>query len=211
MNELLSRFLNQLRFWSFHCAVCAAPSFLMAGILLEYFKSAHNTAAMLLGISFFIIAYAALSTFWTPLIEPQHILSRALRVALKVRLIVSVLSLLPLIPLFIASEGYERAMGIIFLPDYWAGWLAYAILEVVSQLLGSGFVNPEEGSFLSTLLWTILEGGILSFALFMLTFFCLLIVTAQQKRKWQKEGLSNPTSSESMPTSPLDQELSKEP
>ena len=196
MNETTTRFLKQFRHWGLHCAICAAPSFAIAGLFLNFFDSAANTAAMLAGITLFILGYSLLSTFWKPLHDPEHPLSKSLRLALKIRLFISAASLFFLI--LAASGGGDSAFGaLLFLPDYWAGMLAFTILNHSMGFFGVIEMLPESENFITTLIWTLLEGGILSFALFMLTFFCLMIVSARQKKAWQNETLAGakPTSS----------------
>ncbi|MGJ8724692.1 MAG: hypothetical protein ACSHYB_09055 [Roseibacillus sp.] len=188
MNETAQRFFEQFHHWGLHCAICAAPSFAIAGLYLGFFGSPVNTAAMLFGVTAFILAFSAISTFWKPLHDPNHLLSRALRLALKIRFAVSAISLL-LILSTMSDGGRDPREIITFVPDYWAGMLALTILNYSGGFFGFTEVIPTSGNFLTTLIWTLLEGGILSFALFMLSFFCLLFVSARQKRAWQEESL----------------------
>jgi len=53
----LQSFLTQLRFWSIHCSLTAAPSFILAAYL---FEGPGVIPTMLLGVLTFIIAYITL-------------------------------------------------------------------------------------------------------------------------------------------------------
>lgn len=163
-------FLQNLKLWSAHCSLTALPSFLLAGFLLQYFQNLTQVTAMLIGIGLFILGYASLSTFLKPLRNKKSLLSQALSLALKLRLAVSVLSL-PFVLYCIKHEDF-----IFWIPDYWSGWTAAMILTQLEHLL-------EYSSFAHTLIWTLLEGAIISFFLFMTAFFCLLIVNKRQKKK----------------------------
>ena len=180
MNPYRKRFLKQLLHWGIHCSVCAAPSFLIAGLLLSFFDSLENTFAMIFGVVIFILAYSTLTTFWKPLHDPKHPLSRALKIALKIRFGISIVSLL-LLYFALNISSSEKLIG--WLPDYWAGWLSYMILARGIDLLGLPEFDLDSGNFITILIWTVLEGGVLSFLLFMLVFFSLLILSFRQRRK----------------------------
>ena len=183
-------FLSELKFWSFHCSLTALPSFLMAGVSLEYFKSPSSVAAMLLAVLVFIFGYTLLTTFLKPFQEKQNLISRALQAALQARLVVTLMTIL----VFILDIKEQTTLP--YLPDYWAGFLSGMVINSVS---GGELLEAKTVPFFLVFSWTILEGIILSFLLFMLTFFCLLVVTISQKRKWQKESFRQ------IPTSANDQ------
>lgn len=65
--SFLTIFLRQLRFWTFHCIVNAAPSFCIAVMFLKLGKSPVAISAMLAGIGTFIVLYAATTSFSGPL------------------------------------------------------------------------------------------------------------------------------------------------
>lgn len=187
MTKATPRYLKELKFWTLHCSITALPSFLIAGFYLKYFKLANHTIAMLVGIGIFILAYAAFTTFVKPFHNSKSILSQTLKLALKIRLFVSVISIIFLLC------GEEAMALLLFLPDYWAGFLAGLSLSFVSeQLMGLSHVSYPNFPPLFVLIWTLLEGVILSFLLFALCFCCLFIINIQRKRNWQKNNLPSP-------------------
>lgn len=164
-------FLRNLRFWSLHCSITAFPSFLMAGILVGIFEELLASLAMVVGVLIFILGYTSLSTFLSALNDRTTLLSRALRVALKIRVGLSLIALL----------GLGVPFLLIFHPDYWAGILAKGILELAYEYVGGGTYNlAESRHFLAILLWTLAVGILLSFLLVFVSFFCLLFVNRQQ-------------------------------
>lgn len=164
-------FLRNLRFWTLHCSITAFPSFLIAGILLGLFDELSASLAMIIGVLIFILGYTTLSTFLPVLNDRSTLLSRALRVALKIRVGLSLIALL----------GLGLPFLLIFHPDYWAGILAKGILEFAYRSLGGGGYNlAESRHFLAILLWTLAEGVLLSFLLVFISFFCLLFVNRHQ-------------------------------
>lgn len=165
-------FLRNLRFWTLHCSITALPSFLIAGFLLRLFQKFAPSLAMVTGVFFFILAYTTLSTFVPTLNDRKTLFSRALRIALKIRIGLSAAGVI----------GLAVPYLLLFHPDYWAGMLAKGILETGYRYLGPGNYDLSQSDhFLAILLWTITEGLILSFLLIFLSFFSLLIVNRQQK------------------------------
>ena len=179
MKDFSLRFLSHLKFWAFHCSLTATPSFLLAGIHLQLFQKVPATLGMLTGIGFFILGYTLLNTLVRALEQKEGPFFRATHLALKIRLLVSLVSI-PVV-LFITNES----PAILFLPDYWAGWAAAILIS-----LFEGLFALEDGSYLHTLLWTVTEGFILSFTLFMGTFFCLLIIGAIDRKRFLKKAAS---------------------
>lgn len=185
MNETTKRFFKELRFWGIHCAICAAPSFAIAGFFLSFFQSAQNTAAMLFGVTLFVFAFSLLSTFWKALHDPQNLLSRALRIALKIRFAISALTLFVLLlAVTVESAGPGEILDVfVFIPDYWAGILAFTVLNHSATFFGLEEIVPFSGSFHTTLIWTIIEGSILSFFLFLFSFFSLITINTRERRR----------------------------
>lgn len=173
MNDdaLTQVFFRQLRFWSIHSMVNALPSLAIALFWLGLWKSGQAVAAMFAAIFSFILIYSLLSTFLRPLSDERHLLHHAMRLGTKIRVWISVVSLV-LVPM-----GYL----VMFTPDYWCGWLSVNALNIVSRRLGSGddFFNAGLGQGTTTdfgkvYVTTMLEGFILSGFLFLVCFFALV-------------------------------------
>ena len=166
MNDIMKRFLRQLGFWTIHGTLLVLPSFLIAGLLLGFFDSPAKIAAMLAGTLPFLFGFAALTTFAKPFQDPHHLLPRALRLALLLRI-----ACVLLFGLFsLGAPGFLWAI-----PDIWAGLGAAFAAGWVGDQLGHG--NLLDSSSVSPHLvffCTVLEGIILSFFISLLTFFCLL-------------------------------------
>lgn len=137
---------------------------------------------MVVGVLIFILSYTLLSTF-SPLLNNQESrFSRALRLALKIRIGVSILGLL----------GVALPFIFFYHPDYWAGMGAKFLIEKGYDLIwphayGFGHDLTSTDHFLAILLWTLTEGIILSFLLFSLSFFCLDTIDARQNHKLSTE------------------------
>ncbi|GHC49997.1 hypothetical protein [Roseibacillus persicicus] len=184
---------KNLQFWSLHCSITALPSFLMAGVFLELFQSVFSVLAMLTGVLIFILGYSLVSTFVPTLNNRNSLFSRALAIALKLRIAVTVLGLLAL------------CLPILFLlhPDYYAGLFAKALLESAYSLVSqsSYYDLAQSNDFFAILLWTLTEGVILSFLLIFVSFFCLILVNRRQNRvlPFTTSQPSNNPSSEQSP------------
>ena len=177
MNDTMKRFLRQLGFWSIHGTLLVLPSFLIAGLLLSVFDSPAQIAAMLAGTLPFLFGFAALTTFAKPFQDPQHLLPRALRLALLLR-IATVL----LFGLF--SLGAPIFLWAI--PDIWAGLGAALAIEWVGNQLGyASLLDTNFSSALLVFFCTVLEGILLSFLMSLLTFFCLLFLNRKETKRWQ--------------------------
>lgn len=173
MNFQKTAFLDNLKFWSIHCTVTAFPSFLVAGIYLELFKSAAGALAMVVGVLIFILGYALLSSSLPLLRAQDSIFSRALSIALKIRIGISAMGII----------GVLVPIVFMFHPDYWAGLAAKQILETAHNFIWPtpGYYDlADKDEFLPILLWTLTEGLLLSGFLFLLTLLCLLGVEARK-------------------------------
>lgn len=178
MKNYFARFWLQLRFWAFHCSLTALPSFLIVVINPGLGTNTTTILAMLTGITIFILIYTLAGSSISALHDQKHLFARATRLALKIRLFISVASL----PLVFFVSQMEKLLFII--PDYWAGVTAGFALSSLSPTHAWSIE-----SFPFTVGWTLLEGFILSFLLFMGTFFCLLWVNHKEKKKiFQKKN-----------------------
>jgi hypothetical protein len=181
-------FPAKLRFWALHCTINALPSYLIAVVWLGLWPVMHAHWAMLAAVVTFIIGYAVLTSCVPVLREGRNLFTRALKVGLTIRTVISVLTILS-VPL---------ATPLLFAPDTWCG---FAASWVVSETLGNpplaqriGGTSGGSGvSFLEIYAITIIEGLILSFLLFILSFIAIIILQARDRKNpslWS--GPSNP-------------------
>jgi hypothetical protein len=188
-------FPGKLRFWALHCTINALPSYLIAVVWLGLWPFARAHFAMLAAVVTFIIGYSVLTSSVPLLREGRNLFTRALKVGLVIRTVISVVTMLavPLGPL------------LIFTPDLWCGQFAVAIVAWVYDLAGleatlgsridSGSVNAAslDTGFTEIYLATLFEGLILSFALFNFSFIAIIILQMRDRRNpllWQ--GGPNP-------------------
>ncbi len=172
-------FLRQLRYWTLHCSLNALPSLGIALAYLGLWKNLEGVAAMLAAILTFILLYAALTSLPGPLSNPGHVVSKSLRLGTKIRSWISGLSFLSL-PL---------GPAMVFMPDFWCGFLSLSILTQASRILGLEIELPSGNSsngsvgFLAVYATTMLEGFIISFLLLMISFFALLFIHRKARRR----------------------------
>lgn len=173
-------FPRQLRYWTFHCLLNAAPSLGIALGWLGLWKVPAAVAAMFSAIATFILLYAFLTSLRGPFTDPDHILSRALRLGAKIRAWISGLSCI----------AVPTAVGIMFTPDYYCGVISIALVNAAARFLGAsgpvfqpGTGGSSTASFLPVYATTLLEGFILSFLLLMIAFFSLILLQMRDRRK----------------------------
>lgn len=183
-----SCFPEKLRFWSIHCTINALPSYLIAVVWLGLWPVIHAHWAMLAAVMTFIIGFAVL-TSWVPVLrEGRNLFTRALKVGLVIRTVISVITVIaiPLGPV------------LLFTPDLWCGLWASAFVswvlgsEPLAQRVGGSASNFEVG-FFDIYATTLVEGLFLSFLLFILSFIAIIILQMRDRKKpalWR--GPSNP-------------------
>ena len=163
-----SIFLRQLRYWTFHCSLNALPSFCIAMLFLELWKVPVAITAMLLAIGTFILLYSTLTSLPGPLLEKEHLLSRALRVGIKVRGWISLLS----VPLILMK-------GFAVTPDFWCGVMSSAIFNHAAGLFGTqgrlvGSATPP--GFLEVFAVTLMEGFMLSLIILIIALIAVVVL-----------------------------------
>lgn len=170
---------RQLRYWTIHCSLNALPSFVIACKVLEMWRQPIAIAAMLSAVATFIVGYTLVTSLRGPLSDSSHILSRSVRVGTKIRMTISIIS----VPL-----GFSDAIGI--LPDFWCGFFAVQLTNVILPYVGysSGLIdlngnNAIQKSFLPVYTSTMIEGLVLSFGLLMISFFALIALQIRDRRK----------------------------
>jgi len=172
-----SRLRGQARYWGLHCSVNALPSFIVATFYLQMVKDPLALIAMILAILTFVVGYTLITSIDGLFSDSDSLLSRALRIGVKFRLVVSLASLPFLLP----------TAAVLFVPDVWAGMLAAGVVNAVGQYLGGSvqLIGPTDSGapMLAVYLTTILEGLILSMSLFMISFFSLLVLQMKNRKK----------------------------
>jgi hypothetical protein len=174
-----SNFPRQLRYWSLHCFLNALPSLGIALGWAQLIRSSTATAAMFTAIATFILLYATLTSWITPVADRSRLLFRSLDLGLRIRAAISVFSLF----------GLTDKNHLIFLPDTWCGFAAGFSVDWLSRKFGYGRLNlngshsDSVSGFIQIYATTMLEGLILSFLLLMISFFALIILQAKDRRK----------------------------
>ena len=162
-----SSFLKNLRFWTGHCLLNALPSFLIAGLYLDYFQSLSDTLAMLMGITVFIFAYATVFTFVPRFHDQKNSFGRAVRLALKIRIVLFAFGIL----------GAVIPTLFLFHPDYYAGLAAFEVQKIFYAAFFDLAITPEKMTlFFDIFIWTLLEGAILTAFLMALSSFVFCLI-----------------------------------
>ncbi|HEY1121896.1 MAG TPA: hypothetical protein VGE67_09855 [Haloferula sp.] len=169
-----ANFPRQLRYWTLHCILNALPSLGISLGWMKLIQSPAATAAIFTAIATFILLYATVTSWIRPTSDRANLLFRSLDLGLRIRIAISVLSLFA-----IADQQNIR-----FVPDAWCGVAAAFCIDWLSRIFGFGRIgNPPDIGFLPTYALTMLEGFILSFLLFMISFFALIFLQAKDKQK----------------------------
>jgi hypothetical protein len=174
-----SNFPRQLRYWTLHCLLNALPSLAIALGWAQLIRSPTATAAIFTAIATFILVYATLTSWLRPAADRSRLLFRSLDLGLRIRALISILSLFAL-----TDKDH-----LVFLPDTWCGLAAGFSVNWLGRKFGASGLNlngrhPESVSgFLQIYATTLLEGFILSFLLLMISFFALIILQAKDRRK----------------------------
>jgi len=174
-------FPGKLRFWAIHCTINALPSYLIAVVWLELWPVAHAHWAMLTAVLTFVFGYAVL-TSWVPVLrEGRNLFTRALKVGLVIRTVISCLTV------FVVPLG----IFLLFTPDYWCGQVAVNVVAWWYDLLGlestlgsrlDSVGKSIDTGFMEIYLTTVLEGLILSFMLFILSFIAIIILQMRDRK-----------------------------
>lgn len=183
-------FPKKLRFWFWHCLVNALPSYLMAVVWLALWTHPVAHIAMGCAVLTFVIGYSVLTSLPGPLAVKDSLFSRAMRVGLRVRMVISILTVC------VVPTG----IFVLFTPDYWCGQIAvnlvsklYGLLGLEATLLprinGDGrtrsLTSPD---FVEIYLSTLLEGLILSSMLFIFSVIAIIILQVRDRKKMFREG-----------------------
>jgi hypothetical protein len=144
--------------------------------MLGLWKTPLAVFAMLCAIVTFILLYAVFTSVVEPLANEKHVISRSLKLGTKIRAWISGLSLLVV---------FTPAASIT--PDFWCGFMAVMFTNSLAKWAGAAgdFFNMDGGNatFSPVYVTTMVEGFILSFFLFMISFFAVLFVQARDRRR----------------------------
>ncbi|WP_411828065.1 hypothetical protein [Luteolibacter sp. AS25] len=181
-------FPQKLKFWIWHCAVNACPSFLIASVWLGLWNWVAQFA-MIAAILTFVLCYSVATSLPGPLTNSGSLFSRALKLGLKLRMIISILTVCA-VPLGVV---------LMYTPDYWCGWAAVIVVERVFDAMGLTAVlmqGVDEGSggeilvqagFWEVYLTTLLEGLILSLMLFIFSLFSIVFLQMRERKRMFRE------------------------
>jgi len=172
--------LHQLRYWSIHCGVTALPSFCLA---LMRFDNVTAIIAMLCGITTFILTFTLITSasFYGKL--HQGLIGRSIRLGARIRMIISLVSLLPLAALLDTTHNPPTA--IMFVPDFWFGLAAVLLFSSGVNALGFTPLNDieSETGFFPIYSITVIEGVLISVSLILIAFIALVILNFKRNRR----------------------------
>lgn len=171
----------------------ALPSYLIAVVWLGFWESRTAHLAMLAAAATFVLGYSTVTASMGIFRDGESLFSRALRAGLVIRIIISLVTLIavPLGPFLMLT------------PDLWCGFLASI---VVTKVLGlpplmertytgasaAPNIDVQLPGFLEVYSTTILEGLVLSFLLFILSFLMILILQMRDRKRLYLLSRSKP-------------------
>ncbi len=193
MKEWLKRFPRNLGFWSLHGVVSALPGFCIAMWLLKLSENRFALVAMLSALLTTIFVITALTSIWPSLTQWRTLPSRGLRVGLVLRAICSGASFMVIITV-LATNGRDGNPILIALPDLWTGLGAVVSITAISDFFGirdplSGIMgSPESLSFAMIYLIALINGLILCFLIFIVSFVSMLVLQIRDRKKLYRQG-----------------------
>lgn len=181
---------GKLKFWSLHCAINAVPSYLIVLVWLNQARNPIAHLAMFAAVMTFVIGYSVLTSLPGPLVRKDSLLSRALRVGLIIRTILSIITFLAL----------PTGIFLFYTPDFWCGLAASNVVKFLYEFLGNEAVlakamdgssanNAMTVGFMEVYLITILEGLILSFMLFIFSLIAVVILQMRDRKKYFSDNM----------------------
>lgn len=183
-------FPGKLGFWFWHCLINALPSYLIAVVWLELWKFPVAHIAMGCAVLTFMLGYSVVTSLPGPLAKKGSLFSRALKVALVIRIVISV----------ITAAIVPTGVYLLFTPDLWCGQFAASLVSEIYGFLGyeatllqrvndgSPSVILSTPGFMEIYLTTVLEGLILSFMLFIFSFIAIIILQMRDRKRMFREG-----------------------
>jgi len=177
-------FPHQLRLWTLHGLLNAAPSVAFAVGWLKLGTGPAGLpalAAVATAVYVFVLGGACLTSLPGPLSTPGHALQRALRHALTARNCLVCLTL----PLVLSQRT------LLFIPDLWCGGIAMVAFVALCKALGLepgpldelDFLNFAHAGFFPIFSIALLEGLLLSLLVLILTTVVLLVVQLRDRRR----------------------------
>lgn len=188
MKAWFERLRRSLGFWSLHCVVSALPGFCIAMWLVGFSKNPVAPPAMLSALFTMILLLTSIMSIWPTLTDWRTLPTRGLRVGLQLRFICSVASLIVL-GVVLASEGGDGHAILILIPDLWTGLGAVLSISLLSEPFGFGNSASEimDGSsdigFLMIYLIALIDGLILCFLIFIVSFVSMLVLQIWDRRR----------------------------
>ncbi len=176
-------FPRQLRLWTLHGLLNAAPSAAFAVAWLKLGTGPAGIpalAAVATAVYLFVLGGACLTSLPGPLSTPGHALHRALRHALTLRNCLVCLTL----PLVLSQRT------LFFIPDVWCGGIATLAFGAVCKALGLdpgpldelSLIDFPHAGFFPIFSIALIEGLLLSLLLVILTTLVLLILQRRDRR-----------------------------
>lgn len=181
------RFRENLGFWSLQCVISALPGFCIAMWFLKLSENPVAPLAMLAALVTFIVALTSLASFSGTLLGWQTLPSRGLRVGLQARAICTGFSLIVIAVIMASGGDYENPV-VLIMPDAWTGAAAAILPSMVAEDLG--FKNPAgqfmdgetDLSFMMIYAIAIIDGLILCFLIFIVSFVSMLVLQIRDRR-----------------------------
>lgn len=188
MKEWFERFLRSLGFWSLHGVVSALPGFCIAMWMLRLSDNPFAFVAMLSALLTMIFVITSLMSIWPSLTRWQTLPSRGLRVGLVLRAICSGASFLIVITV-LATNGRDGYPVLIALPDLWIGLGSVLSIALISDFFRLGnplfgiMDGPANLSFGMIYLIALINGLILCFLIFIVSFVSMLVLQIRDRKK----------------------------
>jgi hypothetical protein len=194
MREWLSSFLRNLGFWSLHSVVSALPGFCIAMWLVKLYENPFAFLAMLSALFTMILVITSIMSIWPSLTAWRSLPSRGLWCGLVLRAICSGASFIIIITV-LAINGRDGHPILIALPDLWTGLGAVLSITVISDFFGfePSFLEimsrPANISFAMIYLISMINGLILCFLIFIVSFVSMLVLQIRDRKKLYQNGM----------------------
>lgn len=169
-------FRYYLVFWLVICCISAAPSFLIA------IGGGANIPAMVLGVIIFVFLYSSInaSGFYQSRIVARPLLHKALSIGFTLRLVLTALSALLLVP------GINIPFFLIC--DAFPGMLAVAASKALVAEPAVAYGKDVGASFLPTLITTLIQGVLLSVIVLVASLIVWIILSVINRFKTSEAG-----------------------
>jgi hypothetical protein len=187
MNTWSKRFRRNLGFWSLQCVISALPGFCIAMGFLKLHENPLAALAMFAALGTFILVLNALASLSGTLTGWRTLPSRGLRLGLQIRGISSGASLMVIAAIIATGNDYQNPV-IFVMPDVWTGAAALIPPSLLAEELGfkdpvGQFMDQETDlSFAMIYAISVIDGMILSFLIFIVSFISMLILQIRDRK-----------------------------